>query len=138
MNNKGYSIVEALMAMTIFTIGVLALANSYMGITRSLVQARNQELETQCARDRLEEIVNTVKYADITGINYPSEDFGDVNGGDSQYAGFSRSVAIRDSLNAIGTSVLKEITITVNWQAVGDTRSTMLNSVIARHKDLQL
>ena len=136
MNRQGYSIIEALVAMTVFAIGMLALSQSYFGVMRAQVNARNHELATQCARDRLEEIINSIKYADISEANYPDEDFGSVNGGDSAFEQFRRSVTIADSTNTIGLSVLKEVTVSVDWQTANGMRDVTLNTVVASYKDI--
>lgn len=138
MNRQGYSILEAVVAMTIFAIGLLALSQSYFGVMRAQVGARNQELATQCARDRLEEIVNSVSYAGITEANFPDEAYGQIEGGNPKFEQFARDVAISDSLNAINQSVLKEVTVRVSWQTVGGTRDVTLNTVVARYRDVQL
>jgi type II secretory pathway pseudopilin PulG len=138
MNRQGYSILEAVVAMTIFAVGLLALSQSYFGVMRAQVGARNQELATQCARDRLEEIVNSVSYTSITEGNYPDEDYGEIDGGDPKFEQFARTVAIDDSLNAINQSVLKEVTVRVSWQSVTGTRDVTLNTVIARYRDVEL
>ena len=138
MNRQGYSILEAVVAMTIFAIGMLALSQSYFGVMRAQVGARNHELATQCARDRLEEIVNAVSYATIIEGNFPDEGYGEVDAGDPKFEQFARTVAIADSLNAINQSVLKEVTVRVTWQTVAGTRDVTLNTVVARYRDVQL
>ena len=138
MNRQGYSILEAVVAMTIFAIGMLALSQSYFGVVRSQVNESNHVPATQCARDRIEEMVNSVRYADITSANFPSEAYGAVNGGDPKYEQFQRNVAIVDSLNAINQSVLKEITVRVQWQTAAGARNVSLNTVVARYQDIQL
>ncbi|MCP4547755.1 MAG: hypothetical protein GY835_14940 [bacterium] len=138
MKRDGYSILEAVVAMTLFAIGIMALSQSYLGIMRAQGNARSQETATQCAHDRMEEIVNSMKYSNINTTNYPSEDYGEVNGGSDLFDSFSRSVVIADSLNLLGNSVLKEITVEVKWQAAGGERAVSLNSVIANFKDIQL
>jgi type II secretory pathway pseudopilin PulG len=138
MNRQGYSILEAVVAMSIFAVGMLALSQSYFGVMRAQVAARNHELATQCARDRLEEIVNAVSYATITEGNFPDEDYGAIDAGDPKFEQFARTVAIDDSLNAINQSVLKEVTVRVSWQTVAGTRDVTLNTVVARYRDVQL
>lgn len=138
MNRQGYSILEAMVAMTIFAIGALALSQSYFGVMRAEVGARNQELATQCARDRLEEIVNSLSYATITEGNFPDEGYGEIADGDPKFEQFARTVAIVDSLNAINQSVLKEVTVRVTWQTAAGTRDVTLNTVVARYRDVQL
>ena len=136
MNRQGYSLVEALVAMILFAIGILSLSQSYFGIVRAQLTARNHELALNCARDRMEEVVNCLSYSSINSAQFPSEEYGQVDGGAAQYEIFNRNVTIDDSLNAGGTSVLKEITVEVNWQAMGGTRTASLNSVIAAHSDI--
>lgn len=138
MKRDGYSILEAVVAMTLFAIGIMALTQSYFGIVRAQINAHNHEVAVQCAHDRMEEIVNSMRYADITSTNFPSEDYGAIDGGSESYTAFSRNVAIADSLNTISMSVLKEITVEVKWQAPAGERSVSLNSVIANYKDITL
>lgn len=138
MNRQGYSILEAMVAMTIFAIGALALSQSYFGVMRAEVGARNHELATQCARDRVEEIVNSLSYASITEANFPDEGYGEIADGDPKFEHFARTVAIVDSLNAINQSVLKEVTVSVSWQTAAGTRDVTLNTVVARYRDIQL
>lgn len=136
MNRQGYSIIEAVVAMTIFAVGMLALSQSYFGVMRSQVNARNNELATRCAKDRLEEIVNSMSYTQITDVVYPDEGYGAVNGGEAPYEHFSRDVTISDSLNAIGNSVLKEVMVRVEWQSSTGVRNVTLNTVVANYKDI--
>ena len=138
MKRDGYSILEAVVAMTLFAIGIMALTQSYFGIVRAQVNAHNHEVAVQCAHDRMEEIMNSMRYADISGANFPSEGYGSIDGGADAYTAFSRNVAIADSLNTINMSVLKEITVEVKWQAPSGERSVSLNSVIANYKDITL
>jgi len=137
MNRSGYSILEAIIAMSIFAIGILALSHSYFGIMRAQVNARHQELATQCARDRMEEIVNCLSYSQITEANFPDEGYGEVDGGSLMYQKFSRDVEIVDTLNQSGVSVMKEISITVAWETSDGTRNLTLNSVVAKYKDIK-
>ncbi len=136
MNRQGYSILEAVVAMTIFAVGMLALSQSYFGVMRSQVNARNNELATRCAKDRLEEIVNSMSYTLITDAVYPDEGYGNVNGGQAPYEHFARDVTISDSLNVIGNSVLKEVTVRVEWQSSTGVRDVTLNTVVANYKDI--
>jgi type II secretory pathway pseudopilin PulG len=137
MSNRGYSIMEALVAMILFSIGAMALAESYYGVMRAQVNANNHETALQLARDRMEEVINAIRYQDIAEANFPDESYGQVEGGLADYASYARDVTIADSLNTIGQSVLKEVTVTVSWQGVGQTRSVTLNSVVARRKDIE-
>lgn len=138
MSRRGYSILEAIVAMGLFAIGILALSHSYFAVVRSQLNARQQELATQCAKGRIEEILNSVSYSDIDEQNFPDEGFGNVDGGAPMYTAFSRNVSIRDSLNAVGMDVLKEVTVQVNWQTPNGLRDVTLSSVIAYHKDIKL
>ncbi len=136
MNRQGYSILEAVVAMTIFAIGILALSQSYFGVVRAQLNARNNELATRCAKDRIEEIVNSRSYAQISEALYVDEDYGEIDDGAKQFEHFSRTVTIDDSLNAINQSVLKEVTVQVAWETSTGTRDVILNTVVARYQDI--
>ncbi len=138
MNRQGYSILEAVVAMTIFAVGILALSQSYFGVVRAHVNSRNNELAVQCARDHMEQIVNSISYTQITEGNFPDEGYGAVGGGADEYTQFSRTVTIADSLNAISESVLKEVTVRVEWQSSSGARDVTFNTVIARYRDITL
>jgi hypothetical protein len=86
----------------------------------------------------MEQISSSLRYSAINEINFPDEDYSEIGGGNEEFAGFRRIVAISDSLNAMGNSVIKEITVRVEWHDGGDVRNVELKSCISRFKDVNL
>ncbi|UCF05382.1 MAG: prepilin-type N-terminal cleavage/methylation domain-containing protein [bacterium] len=137
-NDDGMTLVEVLVGMMIFAIGLLGLSRVTFQVMRANMQSRHTVVATNLAHQRMEQIMSSTRYGSITEANFPDEDYGQVNGGASDYAIYSRSVAIADSLNSLGNSVLKEITVRVEWNESGRTRNVELNSSISKFKDIQL
>jgi hypothetical protein len=102
------------------------------------MRSKHTVLATNLAHQRMEQIMSATRYGSITEANYPDEDFGQVDGGNADYTKFRRDVAVVDSLNAIGNSVLKEITVRVEWNEMGRMRGVEMRSSISRFKDIQL
>lgn len=128
----GFTLIETLIAMTLFSIGVLALAQVQFAATRNATSSKRTSTASALASDRLEEIVFGPSFAAITEANYPEEDYGDVDHGDDRYKNFKRGVTVADSLNIAGTISMKTVTVTVNWQAANGERTVQLQSRVAR------
>jgi type IV pilus modification protein PilV len=137
-NNDGMTLVEVLVGMMIFAIGLLGLSRVIFKVMQANMQSRHTVVATNLAHQRMEQIMSSTRYGSITEANFPDEDYGQVNDGASDYAIYSRNVAIADSLNSLGNSVLKEITVRVEWNESGRARNVELNSSISRFKDIQL
>lgn len=138
MNRKGMTLVEILVGMTIFAIGVLALTRVMFGAMRSNVKSKHVVVATNLAHQRMEQILGSMRYSDITAANFPTEDYGTISGGNPDYSIYRRSVAITDSLDALGSSVMKEITVRVEWREQGVDRNVEMRSSISRFKDVKL
>lgn len=128
----GFTLIETLIAMTLFSIGVLALAQVQFAATRNSTSSKRTTTASALASDRLEEIVFGPSFAAMTEANYPDEDFGEVDHADDRYKNFSRSVVVEDSLNIAGTICMKTVTVTVTWEAANGERTVELQSRVAR------
>ena len=82
--------------------------------------------------------MSSTRYDNITAANFPDEDYGGVEGGSADYSVYRRTVAIADSLNSLNSSIMKEVTVRVEWRERGVTRNTEIHSSISRFKDIQL
>lgn len=137
-NQDGMTLIEILVGMTIFAIGLLGLSRVTFQVMHANLSSRKTVIATNLAHERMEQLVSVTRYGTIVANNFPDEDYGQVNGGSPDYTGFRRTVAIADSLNALGNSVMKEITVRVEWRESGKTRDVQLRSSISRFKDINL
>jgi len=128
----GFTLVETMVAMTMFAIGVLALAQVQFAASRNTMKAKLTTVASGLASDRIEQVVFGPAFGEITQDNYPDEDYGEVEGGDERYARFARTVAIEDSLDLAGRVALKTVTVQVTWADINGQRNVELSSRIAR------
>lgn len=138
MDNRGMTLVEIMVGMTVFAVGLLGLSRVLFSVMHSNVTSKNTVIATNLAHQRMEQISSSLRYSAINATNFPSEDYGDIGGGVEEFAQFRRNVAISDSINVIGNSVIKEVTVRVEWRAQGGVRDVELKSCISRFKDINL
>jgi len=131
-SESGFTLLEVLVAMTIFSIGVLTLAQVQLAASSNNTQSRLTSTATSLAADRLEEIIYGPSFAGITSTNFPDEDYGAVDANNPRYTQFERQVAIQDSLDIAGRVALKTVRVRVAWQALQGERHVELMSRVAR------
>ena len=88
--NKGFSVIEVMLASVILAIGILSITQVFYISIQKNIAFRDQTLATSLAQDKIEEIMRT-NYGALTTANFPSESFtvGSVP--------FSREVLITDN-----------------------------------------
>lgn len=128
----GFTLLETLVAMTLFAIGVLGLAQVQFAASRNSMASKATSTASFLASDRLEEMVYGPTFANITHANYPDEAYGHVQSADSRYLGFQRTVAVQDSLDVAGRIAMKTVTVQVTWKALHGDRHVELTSRVAR------
>lgn len=138
MDNRGMTLVEVMVGMTVFAVGLLGLSRVLFSVMHSNVTSKNTVIATNLAHQRMEQIASSLRYSVINTTNFPSEEYGDIGGGAEEFTQFRRNVAISDSLNAVGNSVIKEVTVRVEWRAQGGVRNVELRSCVSRFKDINL
>ena len=74
----GFTLVETMVAMTLFAIGVLALAQVQFAASRNTMKAKLTTVASGLASDRIEQVVYGPAFGEITEDNYPDEDYGEV------------------------------------------------------------
>lgn len=132
------TLIEILVGMTIFAIGLLSLSRVMFGVMHANLRSKHTVIATNLAHQRMEDILGAMRYDSITQVQYPEEAYGQVNNANVEYAIYRRTVTVADSLNAIGDSIMKEIIVRVEWRESGDTRNVELRSSISRFKDITL
>jgi len=121
------------MTMVLLSIGIMSLGPLMLSVVRGNRFAQNLSLATSLAEDRMEEILNHNVFADITLANFPSEAQGQVKQGDDAYTRYERTVAIADSVDAGGRTVIKTVSVTVTWLGMSrNTHSVNLHGRVAR------
>jgi hypothetical protein len=104
------------MTMVVLSVGLLSLGPLMLAVVRGNRFARDMTLATALAEDRLEEIVNHPRYSAINDTTtFTDEAQGQIRQGDPRYAKFSRTVTIVDSLDGLGLSAMKNVTVVVSW-----------------------
>ncbi len=136
--NTGMTLVEILVGITIFAIGVLSLTRVMFQAMHANVRSKHVVVATNLAHQRMEQILSSVRYDNITTSTFPTEDYGQIEGGNTDFSFFRRTVSIADSLNALGSSILKEVTVRVEWRETGINRNMQIRSSISRFKDIKL
>lgn len=131
-SQDGFTLIETMIAMTMFAIGIMALAQVQFAASRNTTKAKLTTIASGLASDRIEQVVYSPSFDQITTVNYPDEDYGEVEGGNPRYERFARTVAIRDSVDFVGRVALKTVTVQVTWADINGPRNVELSSRIAR------
>lgn len=106
LNNKGFSLIEMLIAVTILAVGLLAVAGLQITAIQGNSQGNSVSQATALAEDRIESIRN-MDYAAISFVPNPNIE--------TNVAG---TLYTRETLVEVDTpmSDLKKITVTVKWE----------------------
>ena len=117
--------VEALIAIAIFSVGFLAVAMLVVSVTQNNTRGNILTQANMLAREKLEELKST---PDITSL--PTElttySEGPLDGNGEAGGIYTRSWTIQD---ALGYDTSREIKVTVNWTRRGTTRSVVLSTI---------
>lgn len=121
--NRGFTLVEILLAMTVLSIGLLGMMALTANVMRQNGFSKNVTTATTLAQDALEQAVFT-GYADLPATDQTtSEAFGTI----ANFPEYSRTTFVDVDSPETG---MKEILVTVSWQ--NDTRNVTLNAIVTR------
>ena len=115
-NKKGYMMVEALIAIAIFSVGFMAVATLVFSSSRNNINGNILTQANMLAREKMEELKSTT---DLTELDTPAapETVGGI---------FTRTWTASDPLTS-GTS--REIQVTVSWVSKGQNRNVVMKTI---------
>jgi len=124
-NQKGYMLIEALIAIAIFSIGFLAVATMVFSATRNNTRGNILTQANMLARQQLEQLKNTPDITTLPSDPTTTTESGiDANGDPGGI--YTRITTIEDTLK-FNTS--RAVEVTVNWTWRGQSRSIVLNTI---------
>jgi type IV pilus assembly protein PilV len=106
-NRAGFTLVEVLLALVVFTVGCLGLSAMTMAMTTTLSFSQKLTTATTLAQETME-VVTSTPYANITPARWPPEGYNTIPG----YPQFSREVTVSADTPFVNT---KTVVITVSW-----------------------
>ena len=124
-NPKGYMLIEALMAIAIFSIGFLAVAALVLTATRNNTRGNILTQANMLGRQQLEQLKNT---PDITVLD--AEPTTTTESGIDAYGDpggiYTRTTTIED---ALGFNTSRAVEVSVYWTWQGQNRSVVLRTI---------
>jgi len=121
-NNRGFTLLEILIATVILTIGLLGVAGLTIGTISGNLYSRNVTTATVISQDRLEDIQRD-GYVNATTTNFPAGPHNVSMGG----VIFSRTTGINNDTPAAN---MKQVTVTTSWN--NNTKSVVLSTILAK------
>jgi len=120
-NQRGYTLIEVLIAVAIFSIGILAIASLQLSTARNTKIGNVVTQATMLARDQIEALK---RVTEVTTLSNGSQTDIDAQGNPGGI--FDRSWSIS---NPLGGSNTRQITVTVSWNHNGENRSIELSTI---------
>ncbi len=115
-NKKGYMLMEALIAIAIFSVGFMAVSTLVFSSSRNNISGNILTQANLFAREKMEELKGATSLTDLDIVEAP-ETVGGI---------FTRSWTASDPLT-FGTS--REIQVTVSWVNKGQNRSVVMKTI---------
>jgi type IV pilus modification protein PilV len=112
--NRGFSLIEVLIAMAIFSIGVLAVGSMQLSTTKNNTTGNITTQATMLARQKIEEL-KTLSRSEL-----------DTADGNDTVGIYTRAWGT-DTI--AGSSTAYKLSVTVSWTRRGETRSVVLESI---------
>jgi prepilin-type N-terminal cleavage/methylation domain-containing protein len=120
-NNKGFTLLEILVAITVFSIGLLGMATLTTGIIKGNKFSKNMTTATTLAQDQMEKIIGVGYSGTPTSDTTTTEDYNSI----TNYSSYKRVTFTQVDNPAEG---MKKITISVYWGS--DAHSVVLRTIL--------
>jgi prepilin-type N-terminal cleavage/methylation domain-containing protein len=121
LKQKGFTLLEMVVAMGLFTVGMLGLCLTTSCMINNNLAARNQADATQLARNKLEALGQAGYSEIVNGLETHLDAAGDSGAGI-----FQREVAVVEKASPL----CKEVAVAVTWEAKG-AHGVVLKTVFA-------
>jgi type IV pilus assembly protein PilV len=120
-NNKGFTLIELMIAIVIFSIGLLAMAQLQMFSIRYNSEAQRMSEATTLAQGKME---------DLMSLDYADTDLDNGDHTDPNNANIKWSITVNPEVTG-STTETKSITVTADWNSRGTTKDVTLDSIRA-------
>jgi prepilin-type N-terminal cleavage/methylation domain-containing protein len=122
LNERGMTLVEVLVAVTIITVGLTAIATGMQVATSGINTGQQETTAAFLAEQKIEDIkafaLSTAAaqgFANVTAANFPAEAYGTIAGG---YNGYRRTTTVNNP-----SATMKVVIVKVFYVPVGVSRS---------------
>ena len=123
LGDKGFNLIEVLIAMIILSVGMLGTASLIVGVVRGNQASKHVTTATTLAQDTMEQILNAGWSGLPSSNSTATQDYGQISG----YDNYKRVTTITVNSPA---SRMATIQVDVHWQT--GTNPVTLNTVIVR------
>lgn len=121
--SSGFTLIEVMIAMAIFAIGILAVASLQLWNVKNNSTGNFTTLATLLARAQMEQLKNV---SDVTTLASGSDPNNPIDANGNAGGLFTRSWVVTNPLTGNAT---RQIQVTVSWTKGGRSRSIVLTSI---------
>lgn len=137
-NERGMTLVEVLVAVTIITVGLTAIATGMQLATSGINQGQQETTAAFLAEQKLEDIkafalsTNAAQgWANVTSANFPTEAYGTLAGG---YSGYRRTTTITNPSATMRVVVVRVFYIPVGVSHASNNEREVAVSTVLRQR----
>jgi type IV pilus assembly protein PilV len=126
---EGFTLIEVMMSIAIFAIGILAVAGLHYWTTRNNTTGEVMTQATMLARSQIETLKQQADVAPLaTGTVVDPGNPIDANGDPGGI--FTRQWTVTDPFGGGYTANLRQVQVTVSWNRLGQNRSVVMTSIV--------
>ena len=122
-NEQGFTLIEVLIAMAIFAIGILAVAQLQLWNVKNTTTGNITTMATMLAREQMETLKNE---ADVATLSSGSDPNNPIDADGNPGGIFTRSWTVS---NPLGGNTSRHLAVTVSWNRLGQNRRVVLTSI---------